>query len=702
MTPESVPSISRPSWLGRNRTKLVWLCSVLLLGVLASTQKHRVARWLRGKAPTPVPAANFPVFAVPPASDADRAEVSALLAGPGRVSWSLLDGVSLYQRAGFVEHYGTDFRERRSRPVEIDRSVFPVAADEAFLMWWPERTPAVGDASLLEVAFADPVPAAGSITVGLLMLSGEAYTFGHEFAPHPRTVQELPFFPEDFRDAVRSPVPTALVAGSGGRLHAVLPPALREQLKGPGGRSVRCWFLHLGGLANSEVAVRNVSLLEPAAGPVPSTATLAGTVVGLEGVRCKLSAIPESGAVITREVVAGRDFSVTGIPAGKPVSLRVEYKGQEYYADRGRWFVPGGDRRDLAIHLEPSYRNAGGHKPDPKERVARHVPKEGYSEWYAVHSRQVWNGSDDLAQQYEGKSFSNNISHLDRDRFFDNPDGCFRVVHLGSSHAVASQVRPCDKYNLLMEPDLGVRLGRPVEVISLGRNNGDLAANYPRLRDLAVKFHPDVVLIEHGSFLGLQVHPELLRRMHGYDPEHTHLDNFYYNPQGELVHRPSVADWPLYVSDKDQSELTPGIPFYDTLRVPFPHMHPVGREAYRYVADIMRFYRRQFPGPRIMLHTGLDQAQARGQYGRTVKLSDGTIIPVGADVFVKNMEEFAAREGIEVLQPRPPVGFGDKEDSPLTFVGDGHFSPRGHQWLARELTDALMSKLGPVGTGGPR
>ena len=430
--------------------------------------------------------------------------------------------------------------------------------------------------------------------------------------------------------------------------------------------------------------------------------TLAGSIrQGKETSRGTLVAILESGTVMRQEVGADGQFSLAGIPAAEPISLRVEYQAQEYYADAGRWFVPGGDRTDLVIHLSPSYQNTDDHKPNPKERSAKHTTRAGYSEMYAVHSRQVWNGDENSLQEYEGKCFSNNIGHLDRDRFYDNPNQAFRIVHLGSSHAVASQVRPCDRYNLLMETELGVRLGRPVEVISLGRNNGDLAANYIRVRDFAIKFKPDVILLEHGSFLSMQVHPELLKRMHGYDAEHSHLDNFYYDNQHVLTHRPSCTDWPLFVQKQDLAELVPGVPFYDTLRVPPAHWHPFARESYQYAADIMRFYQQQFPGVKIMLHTGLDQAHARGIYNRTTKLADGTLIPVGADVFMKNMDEWAAKEGMLVLQPRLPVGFNDKKESYLTFIWDGHFSPRGHQWLARELSEELIRILKTPNTATP-
>jgi hypothetical protein len=687
-----------PPRLGGKRRWLVW-CAIgfcVVVAVIGATQKRRILGWLRNDVHVPDPPkeqlAAIPVIPVVSLTDAERGELAAAGNHQRRAAWSVLDSVSIYQRAGHVEQYGTDFRERRSRPVALDRSVFQVNADAAFLIWWPERNPVIADAELLEIELAGAAPTHGAISTGLVLANGEAHTFGFEFAAAPRTAPGLPFFPEDFRAALQTPTAHGM-ARDGARLRAVLPMAVRDQLKQSGDRAVRCWFLHLGGLAGAEVAIKHVSLL--AAGPdaAGTETTLAGSIRGGDGQTCTLSALTESGKLVQQKVVGGGRFSLAGIPACEPVSLRVDYQAQEYYADAGRWFVPGGGRSNLVIHLAPSFVNLDKHKPNPKDRVANHGQKAGYAEIYQIHARQVWNGDEQFEQQFEGRSFSNNIGHLDRDRFLDNPDQSFRIVYLGSSHAVACQVRLCDRYNLIMETDLGVRLQRPVEVISLGRNNGDLAANYPRIRDYAVQFRPDAILLEHGSFLSMQVHPELLRRLHGYDAAHTHLDNFFYDDHGTLVHRPSCSDWPLYVQPKDASELAAGIPFADSLRVPFPHMHRFAREDFQYVADIMRFYQRQFPGMRFLLCTGLDQAHAKGKSKRTARLADGSEIPIGAEVFMKNMDELAAKEGFVVLQPRIPMGFNDTLETFLTFADDGHYAPRGHQWLAKELTEELMRWL---------
>jgi len=64
----------------------------------------------------------------------------------------------LYQKNGFVEHYGTLLRERRDGPIRINRTVLQVTHDEAWLMWQPDHSPITAGASMLEIEFAGPVP----------------------------------------------------------------------------------------------------------------------------------------------------------------------------------------------------------------------------------------------------------------------------------------------------------------------------------------------------------------------------------------------------------------------------------------------------------------------------------------------------------------------------------------------------------------
>ena len=107
-----------------------------------------------------------------------------------------------------------------------------------------------------------------------------------------------------------------------------------------------------------------------------------------------------------------------------------------------------------------------------------------------------------------------------------------------------------------MESEFALRLRRCVEVISAGRDNGDVGSNYPRVRDYAVKFRTDVIVFENSSSLVMQLHPELLKRGFGWDHEFNALDNFFYDRGGKLQFRASSSEYPLHTVKPDYPELT--------------------------------------------------------------------------------------------------------------------------------------------------
>jgi hypothetical protein len=313
--------------------------------------------------------------------------------------------------------------------------------------------------------------------------------------------------------------------------------------------------------------------------------------------------------------------------------------------------------------------------------------------YYEPHTRQVWPGGGKV-QEYDSTTFSNNMGFIDRDRFFDNPDSCVRVVHLGGSDVVALQVRPFEKTNIEMESELSVLLQRCVEVISAGRDNGDIGSNYPRVRDYAIKFKPDAILISNLNALVMQLQPQLLKLAIGWDHESNALDNFYYDAKGRLTFRPWAKDYPLYTIQPDFRPLTDGVALFQTLQVPFQYMHPLGKEAFRYLGDIMRYFIQHHPDQRFILHTGIDEAQCHGYCNSPVKLKNGVTAPMGAATFVANHGDFCKRNGFNCIHPQHAESY-DTEATYLTFINDGHYSVRGHQWLARELAPALVSILRP-------
>jgi hypothetical protein len=344
----------------------------------------------------------------------------------------------------------------------------------------------------------------------------------------------------------------------------------------------------------------------------------------------------------------------------------------------------------VLIDLAPRYVNEDGHAADAalSRFVTPRVPNDSGAV-YESHVRLLWPGLGD-PQEYDSVTFTNNFGYIDRDRFVDNPDGCLRIVHLGSSHAVALQVRPFEKHNLLLEEELAVRLGRCVEVLHAGRDNGDIGANYASLRDYAARFSPDFVVIETSLSLIGQLHPELLRAGWGWDHDHSGIGNFYYDASGELSWRPPSPEYPIHATTASYPELVPGVPFFTTFLLPEERQPEAVREAFGYLVAITQQLQREFPDTRIVLQSALDQAQARSLGRYALELPSGESVEVGADEFVATFDALCDTHGFECVNPPVPPGHGD-ESTLLTFVYDGHYSPRGHQWLAEQIAEGLVA-----------
>jgi hypothetical protein len=365
---------------------------------------------------------------------------------------------------------------------------------------------------------------------------------------------------------------------------------------------------------------------------------------------------------------------------------------QDYFPDQGRWIVPL-DNMSVRIHVEPLYINRDNHPADPTKGafIGISAPNPA-SAFYQPHSRQYWPGAGSV-QVYDSHTFTNNWGFVDRDRFEANPDHCFRIVHLGSSHAVALQVPISQKYNILLEEDLSLKLNRCVEVISAGRDNGDIGSNYPRVRDYAVRFKPDVILIEVNTSLTMQLLPYFSKHGLGWDPEKSALDNFYYDSDHRLQFRPFNPNYNLYTTHPDYPEIAPGVPYFETLKIEWNALPPMALEDFGYMVDIVKYFREKFPTMRFVLHDGLDQAQCKASCAdRTLKKPDGTPFKIGPAQFLANFRKVCADNNLECLDlPFHPNGADPMES--LTWYLDGHYDIRGHQWLAKQLADQIADKL---------
>jgi len=613
--------------------------------------------------------------------------------GVGRSVMAMLDDVPLHQKNGRVEIYGASLRQRNAGPIGISRSVVAVTAPDAWLVWVPDAT-AAGDATQLRVSFAVP-PTVGRLQVVLRLRDIGPVTFEARLgpdAPPPAASVLPPLYPEEWATLLRGDTPVAQFEKmAAGEFVATLPNAVMAKLRDGRGGGVQEWFVRILGASGTTLEFGQIALLAPLQQKFGGMATIAGTLAGEAfDPRQNIEVLLEDGTIAKAQPSTDGRFTVPDLPLGSKVSLRYRHKNQDRFANLGRWFSISGHRDDIVIDLSPRFKNPEGRAPDPAQAkfVTPRAPSD-VAALYEPHVRQIWPGAGRV-QEYDPIRFTNNFGFLDRDRFFDNPDGCYRVVHMGSSHAVALQVPNFEKYNIVMEADLAVRMKRCVEVISAGRDNGDLASNFPRLRDYARKFSPDLVFLENSTTLVMQMHPQLLRDGFGWDADHNALDGFLYGPDGKLVFKAWDPNYALHSSTPTYPEVIPGVPLFSILKVEEARLPAVAKEALKKFGDVVMTMREAVPGVRLIVHNGLDQAQCRANCVQTVKGPSGEAIEVSVRNFLDHHARICREAGIECVELPIPQD-GGNPDAFLTFVYDGHYSPRGHQWLAQQLVDAVMS-----------
>jgi hypothetical protein len=612
---------------------------------------------------------------------------------------AMLDDTSLYSKGDRIELYGVNLKQTRSGPILIKESILSVQQSRAALLWWP-RYSNLGQATHVRISLSASNRAEqGTISLLMKLRDGQTFRFGAKLgdprSPAPAG-SDIESFPADIATMLNESATRQLMIRKGNDFAVELPPQLRAVIAKLGADAIDVLALEFENLADNDVNLSEVSFLRPKFSARKSI-SIFGNVLGQPqppGSVVKL--LGADGSVRTSPVSPSSSFVFRDVPKGEAASIRFNADGQDYFADQGRWIVPKDDMT-VAVHVEPLYVNNDNHEPDPLKREFHF-----FENWdnpgaslYLPHSRQRWNGAIPV-QQFDSITFSNNWGHIDRDRFAANPEGCYRIVHLGSSHTVAIQVPVAQKYNFLLEEELGLKLKRCVEVLSAGRDGGDPGANYPTIRSYAVRFKPDVVMLEIQASLLMQLEPTLLRKKTGWDPQNSAVGRFDYGPDGQMKFQaPNLSNYLLYSKQPDLRQYAPGIDFYDLLKVEWNKLPEVARKTYRYLVDIMSFYRKAFPGIRFVLQTGVDQVQCAASLScadRVVTASDGTRFKAGVDSLLANLKRVCSDSNFECINiPKNRVR-GDPR-LPLIFDADGHFNIRGHQWLAKELAVQISGNV---------
>jgi hypothetical protein len=137
----------------------------------------------------------------------------------------------------------------------------------------------------------------------------------------------------------------------------------------------------------------------------------------------------------------------------------------------------------------------------------------------------------------------------------------------------------------------------------------------------------------------------------------------------------------------------PGVAFRDTLKVAWDDLPVEGKEAFKYMGEIMQYFQANNPDVRFIVHDGVDQAQCGAKCAdEDVRLSDGSTVKVGIDSLRRNIAKTCRDYHLECLDlPLPPDGANPAKL--LTWHQDGHYNVRGNQWVARQLSDLLAAKI---------
>jgi hypothetical protein len=613
---------------------------------------------------------------------------------------TFLDRVDLYQKAGLVEVYGGTLSQRRNGPIRVDATVLNCDRPYCILAWSPDVTEAANIDTIL-VELSAETTNVGRVSIGAELADGRVFVWearlGANQRVDPPSASGGDESPNSLHSKLHSAPPLPLAGKSDRHLAGSVPVELRAALSnGNPLHHIRRWILEAAGMTGSTLAVSNVAFVKSTEDHFATAGfrTLSGQIRGIvPDLGSSVKMILDDGQRQETTLSFDNTFLFTKVPKGHPVSLRYTFKGVDYYADFGRWFWPTSDETHVEIKVGPEFPNPTGSPPDPKSVKidGGFATVDGVPSYYryAPHQLTNWPGAGPV-QEFRGVSFANNFGQLDRDRAFQNSEHCLRIFVVGGSGFVALQVKPGEKFNIVAESELGIDLGRCVEVISGGRDNGNVAANYRLIRDYGMKFNPDIVIFEHNGAYAAQLNATLLKKSLGYDYAHNALDNFYFDKEGQLVFRNWDPVWPLDAVAPDSSPLIPNVPFGQTFWIPRPDFVPEAKDSFDLLIALVRKLKADYPKTRFAMITALDQANCRHMVGceGEVTLPDKRVVPMSIAQLMENFDSLCKDAGIDCIQA-PIPGPATSAEEGLQYTSDAHFSIRGHQWLGNILAKGI-------------
>ena len=167
----------------------------------------------------------------------------------------------------------------------------------------------------------------------------------------------------------------------------------------------------------------------------------------------------------------------------------------------------------------------------------------GYSSvrWYAPDAQLGWVLRPDLSGWFtgEGRAFVsiNSAGQRDREHSVEKPQGVYRIAVLGDAYAEAMQVALEDTYWAQLPQRLercGFQPGKRIEVLNFGVRDYGTAQAYLALERIALRYRPDLVLLQFDNGNDVRDNSHVLDRVRG-------RPYFRFDAQGRLYLDDSFA-----------------------------------------------------------------------------------------------------------------------------------------------------------------
>ena len=174
---------------------------------------------------------------------------------------------------------------------------------------------------------------------------------------------------------------------------------------------------------------------------------------------------------------------------------------------------------------------------------------------FKPHSTRFYAGLPGNKSSYMIEETVNNYGFIDKDRRFDNPDDALRVLIQGECWTEGQQTPLNEHVNVLLESILRRETGLPVEVIVTATSSSSPASWSLTFEKYGQEFKPDLVLLFLNAFNMAHIEPNVLKKLIGWDKEHSPYKMYDLDQSGNLLEYPPDMSYGAFVSKPDPTPI---------------------------------------------------------------------------------------------------------------------------------------------------